>query len=145
MTSQFSLQTDDSQDDETILMNMQIPWCREVFYGHYSTLCRFRQAVILQGKLLRRRIGKDVLQQLDPHPREAFRAAIAEEGARAEDMQWFLDDLSCETLHGDRMLTEEGIVFLGNLLWAFSWRVRPQPLLARYRSIYHQFEPTCAS
>lgn len=124
MTRKFSLQTEESDEDETMLMNMQIPWCREVFYEHFSTLARFRQAVILQGKLLRRRIGKDVLQQLEPHPREAFRAAIEEEGARSQDMQWFLDDLSCERLHGERLLAEGGLVFLGNLLWMFSWRVR---------------------
>lgn len=127
MDRPFHLYTEEETHE---LMNTRDihPYTSEGFYQTFTTLRRFRQALFIQARVLGRQIGKEVLQNLDPSPREAFRAAIEDEGANAHDMEYFLQELRSDVLYGDScgdaLLADEGLMFLGNLLWAFSWRVR---------------------
>lgn len=77
-------------------------------------------------------MGKETLQDLGPA--DVFRTALDCEGANASDIKAFVHSLkSAKAEIGKPLLTQDGLVHLGAVLWSVSRQVLPDSCNLLYR------------
>jgi hypothetical protein len=94
--------------------------------SQFPSLEKFQSALQARSSLLDSPVDEKLLSSLVPAPYDVLQRALDTDGAKESDISTFIKSLKALKVGDVSLLTNDGLLYLANLVWKLSFEVRPK-------------------